>query len=313
MDAAMVASVASKAEREALARRLEAFGGDSKKAFTGKNSLEKNPLYVDELQSVAVPAKVKCVRMKDVYSIRKEIGPDISVDKVVDGRVRALLKARLDEYGGDPKKAFVNLEEKPIWMDESKGIKMKKVTIAENFDLCAIRDKRDKDGKLILDSAGNTIPSDYVNPRNNHHIAIYEDADGNYQEQVVTLLEALQRKTAGMPVIDKAYHEDLGWKFVFSMKLNEMFVFPDPATGFDPSEMDLMDPANYASISPNLFRVQKLSSKYYVFRHHIETALEDTPELRDITWRRIQNYNALKGIVKVRINHIGQIVAVGEY
>ena len=313
MDAAMITSVASKAEREVLKRRLETFGGDPKRAFTGKNSLEKNPLYVDELQSVAVPAKVKCVRMKDVYSIRKEIGPDISVDKVVDGRVRALLKARLDEYGGDPKKAFVNLEEKPIWMDESKGIKMKKVTIAENFDLCAIRDKRDKDGKLILDSAGNTIPSDYVNPRNNHHIAIYEDPDGNYQEQVVTLLEALQRKTSGLPVIDKMYHEDLGWKFVFSMKLNEMFVFPNPATGFDPSEMDLMDPANYAAISPNLFRVQNLSSKYYVFRHHLETALEDTPELRDITWKRIQNYNALKGIVKVRINHIGQIVAVGEY
>ena len=313
MDAAMITSVASKAEREVLKRRLETFGGDPKRAFTGKNSLEKNPLYVDELQSVAVPAKVKCVRMKDVYSIRKEIGPDISVDKVVDGRVRALLKARLDEYGGDPKKAFVNLEEKPIWMDESKGIKMKKVTIAENFDLCAIRDKRDKDGKLILDSAGNTIPSDYVNPRNNHHIAIYEDPDGNYQEQVVTLLEALQRKTSGLPVIDKMYHEDLGWKFVFSMKLNEMFVFPNPATGFDPSEMDLMDPANYAAISPTLFRVQNLSSKYYVFRHHLETALEDTPELRDITWKRIQNYNALKGIVKVRINHIGQIVAVGEY
>ena len=313
MDAAMIASVASRAEREALKRRLEAFGGDPKKAFTGKNSLEKNPLYVDELQSVAVPAKVKCVRMKEVYSIRKEIGPDISVDKVVDGRVRALLKARLDEYGGDPKKAFVNLEEKPIWMDESKGIKMKKVTIAENFDLCAIRDKRDKDGKLILDSAGNTIPSDYVNPRNNHHIAIYEDADGNYQEQVVTLLEALQRKTAGMPVIDKAYHEDLGWKFVFSMKLNEMFVFPNPATGFDPSEMDLMDPANYAAISPNLFRVQTLSSGDYRFRHHLETSIESDKELKDVTWKRLKSLSSLKGIVKVRINHIGQIVAVGEY
>lgn len=313
MDAAMVASVASKAEREALARRLEAFGGDPKKAFTGKNSLDKNPLYVDSLQSVAVPAKVKCVRMKDVYSIRKEIGPDLSVDKVVDGRVRKLLEARLAEYGGDPKKAFVNLEEKPIWVDEARGIKLKRVTIAENFDLCAIRDKRDKDGNLVFDAAGNTIPNDFVNPRNNHHVAIYEDAEGNYQEQVVTLLEALARKTAGLPVVDKDFHKDLGWKLVFSLKLNEMFVFPNPKTGFIPADVDLMDPANYAQISPNLFRVQKLSCGDYWFRHHLETALDSVPELRDVTWKRVQNYNALKGIVKVRVDHIGRIVAVGEY
>lgn len=313
MDAAMVASVASKAEREALARRLEAFGGDSKKAFTGKNSLDKNPLYVDALQSVAVPAKVKCVRMKDVYSIRKEIGPDLSVDKVVDGRVRKLLEARQAEYGGDPKKAFVNLEENPIWVDEARGIKLKRVTIAENFDLCAIRDKRDKDGNLVFDAAGNTIPNDFVNPRNNHHVAIYEDAEGNYQEQVVTLLEALARKTAGLPVVDKDFHKDLGWKFVFSLKLNEMFVFPNPKTGFIPADVDLMDPANYAQISPNLFRVQKLSCRDYWFRHHLETALDSVPELRDVTWKRVKSLANLKGIVKVRVDHIGRIVAVGEY
>ena len=74
-----------------------------------------------------------------------------------------------------------------------------------------------------------------------------------------------------------------------------------------------MDPDNYALISPNLFRVQKLTTKDYVFRHHLETSVEDKAELRDVTWKRITLINRLKNVVKVRINHLGQIVAVGEY
>jgi CRISPR-associated endonuclease Csn1 len=313
MTAEEIGNVASKRERLALMKRLEQFGGDPKKAFTGTNSPDKNPVYVDELHYRTVPAKVKCVRFKVVYAIRKEIGPTLSVDKVVDGRVRKILEERLARFDNKPQKAFVNLDEDPIWVDEARGIKLKRVTVAENLDLCAIRDKRDKDGKFVLDKDGNTIPNDYVNLRNNHHVAIFKDADGNLQEHIVSFFEALQRKTAGLPVVDRAFNKDLEWSFMFSMKINEMFVFPNPETGFNPEEIDLADPANYAAISPNLFRVQKLSSKYYCFRHHLETSIEDTKELRDVTWKRITNLALLNGVVKVRIDHIGRIVAVGEY
>lgn len=116
-----------------------------------------------------------------------------------------------------------------------------------------------------------------------------------------------------MEVIDKNYKRDEGWQFLFSMKINEYFVFPDEKTGFDPRSVDLMDPANYALVSPHLFRVQNLSSKDYYFRHHLETTVENTKALKDVTWKRINTLEKLKNIVKVRVNHIGQIVAVGEY
>ena len=74
-----------------------------------------------------------------------------------------------------------------------------------------------------------------------------------------------------------------------------------------------MDSNNYKEISGNLFRVQKLSAKDYVFRHHLETLVEDTKELQEVTWKRVTAISKLSGIVKVRVNHIGQIVAVGEY
>ena len=96
------------------------------------------------------------------------------------------------------------------------------------------------------------------------------------------------------------------------MKINEMFVFPDKETDFVPTEVDLTDPKNYSLVSRHLFRVQKLSSRDYCFRHHLETKIEDVKELQDITWKRITSLDNLKGIVKVRINHVGDIVAVGE-
>ena len=74
-----------------------------------------------------------------------------------------------------------------------------------------------------------------------------------------------------------------------------------------------MSPDNYEEISQNLYRVQKFSSKDYYFRHHLETVLNDDKKLKNITWKRINSMSGLEGIVKVRINHIGQIVSVGEY
>ena len=150
-------------------------------------------------------------------------------------------------------------------------------------------------------------------------MAIFRDANGELKERVVTFFEAVERvrqlrsEGRAVEVIDKNYKSEEGWTFLFSMKINEYFVFPDATSGFDPREIDLTDPANYALISPHLFRVQKLSSKYYVFRHHLETTVNDVKQLRDITWKRITSLQDLVGTVKVRVNHIGQIVAVGEY
>ena len=114
------------------------------------------------------------------------------------------------------------------------------------------------------------------------------------------------------PIIDREYNSELGWKFCFTMKQNEYFVFPNETTGFDPQNIDLLNPDNYSLISPNLFRVQKLSSKDYLFRHHLETTVDEIKELKEITWKRITSLQNLKGIVKVRINHIGKIVHIGE-
>ena len=308
-----ISHVASKSERNALLERIQQFGGDSKKAFTGANSLEKNPIFLDAAHTKSLPEKVKCVRLVDVFSIRKGIGKDLSIDKVLDRGTKKILKDRISEFGGDQAKAFSNLNENPIYLNKDKGIVLKRVAIVESLPAVALHDKRDKEGKLIVDASGNHVPTDFVNLRNNHHSAIYVDAEGEIHESVVSMFEALQRITTGLPVIDKSYNADLGWRFLFSIKINEMFVFPNFKTGFNPSDIDLTNEENYAEISQNLYRVQSLSPGDYWFRHHLETELNDDTRLKNITWKRIKSLKELRNVAKVRINHIGKIVTVGEY
>ena len=75
----------------------------------------------------------------------------------------------------------------------------------------------------------------------------------------------------------------------------------------------LLDPDNYSAISPNLFRVQKMATGNYYFRHHLDPSVEIELKLKNITWKCITNPNNLEGIVKVRVDHIGNIVSIGEY
>lgn len=314
-----ISIVAKQKYRQALLNRLREFGNDSKMAFTGKNCFEKNPIYLDALHTQKVPDKVETVSTETIYTIRKDISPELKIDKVIDKKIKSILLARLSEYSGDNKKAFSNLEDNPIWLNKEKGIAIKRVTISGISNAIAIHDKKDKNGNLIVDKDGQTQAVDFVNTGNNHHVAIYKDEKGNLQESVVSFFEACTRVNLGEPVIFKDYKKSDGWEFLFSMKQNEYFVFPNEKTGFEPHEIDLLDPENYHLISPNLFRVQKISSKNYVFNHHLETTaitsetLKNKKQLSTVTYHFIQSLPPIKDIVKVRINNIGQIVWVGEY
>ena len=301
-DEIKISTVVKKEYREALLKRLQQYGNDPKKAFTKENTLSKNPIYLDELQNECVPEKVQTI----VYTQRIEVNDKLKekdIKDILDSRVRKILENRLEQYGGDTKQAFSNLDKNPIWFNQEKGIVIKKVVKKVNAKLIPLHDKRDNYGNLILDKDGNKQPVDFVKPDNNHHVEIFEDKEGNYQERMITFIEAVDRAKNNQPVIDT--HHENGWKFVFSLKQNDYFVFPNADTDFNPNEIDLTDPANYARISPNLYRVQKISSKYYVFRHHLETTV--TNDINNLTFKRITALNNLKGIVKVRINNIGQL------
>ena len=313
-DLAKIKQVAKQSYREALLTRLVEFGSDPKKAFAGKNALSKNPIFIDEAKAIELPEKVKLVWKEADYTKRVEINSDNfkaekNIEKVIDIGIKNIMLKRLRDNDGDPKKAFVNLEEKPIWLNQEKGISIKRVTISGVSNAEALHHKKDHNGEFILDVDGNKQPTDFVSTGNNHHVAIYRDAKGKLQEEVVSFYEAVHRVNAGLPIIDK---EKEGLEFLFTMKQNEYFVFP--SDDFKPEEIDLLNSDNANLISPYLFRVQKFGSLLsgFWFRHHLETNVETNRELKDTTFKVIQSTRNIEGIIKVRINHLGKIVKIGE-
>jgi len=245
---------------------------------------------------------------EEVYTKRKPISPELKIDKIIDQGVKRILENRKKEFAGNAKEAFSNLEKKPIWLNEAKGISIKRVTITGVSNAEALHYKKDHLGENIENEKGELIPVDYVSLGNNHHVAIYRDENGKLQEKVVSLFEAVERKSQNLQIIDKDYNAHLGWEFLLTMKQNEMFVFP--SEDFNPKEIDLMDVRNAKLISPNLFRVQTIAEKDYKFRHHLESLV--TMNL-DFTFKRLKSTGLLNDVVKVRMNHIGKIVQVGEY
>lgn len=254
-----------------------------------------------------------------IFTIRKEVNKDFKaeyIDRVVDAAARKVLRERLATFGGDTNQAFANLEEQPIWLSQEKGIAIKKVTLQVTDKPIPLRLQRDVHGQVIKDKEGNPQFTHFANTNNNHHVAFYRTPSGKVEERMVSFYEAAKRGIAGLPIIDRDYRKADGYEFLFTLKKNEYVVFPsmegEPA--FDPRTIDLTDVANVEKISPYLFRVQKISSCYYVFRHHADTSTETEKKFQNITWKRIQSLSNKEflGLVKVRLNHIGRIVAVGE-
>lgn len=304
-----IEKVANQKERNALKNRLIEFNNDPKLAFTGKNSLEKNPIFIDKQNDIKVPEKVKLVWLMEDYTIRKQIGPELKIDKVVDIAIQHILQKRLAEFNNDPKKAFVELDKNPIWLNQEKGISIKSVKISGVSNAEALHVKKDNLGQIILDKEGKEIPVDFVSTGNNHHVAIYKDEKGNLQEEIVSFYEAVHRVKAGLQVVNKQHEK--GWEFCFTMKQNEYFIFSD--SEFNANEVDLFDPKFKKEVAKRLYRVQKIGAGDYTFRHHLESLLLDKKELTNLSFKRITKKKDLVSSIKVRINHLGDIVSKGEY
>ena len=198
-------NVASPKYRLVLLQRLHENNNDSKKAFTGKNSLDKRPIYIDEAKTIRVPEKVKLVSFESDFTIRKDITPDNfkdakSIEKIIDRGIRNIIMKRLEKYSNNSKEAFSNLDKNPVWLNKEKGIAIKRVTISGVKNAEPLHYKKDHFGNLIINEEGERIPVDFVSTGNNHHVAIYRDTEGNLQEEVKSFYEVVERAKQGLPI-----------------------------------------------------------------------------------------------------------------
>jgi CRISPR-associated endonuclease Csn1 len=256
---------------------------------------------------------------KQVYHIRKpliQITKKAQVDKIVDKKIKRLVIERLRELNVDitkkydiPPGAFFQSDEKTkkliplLFLDNSKGkpVPIKKVRLKENIGNAV----QLKDAKIFAEKKQSQIElNQFVNPQNNHHVAIYEDENGALFEGIkdsngdptgpVTFWDAVERKKQGLPVIE--INPKDGSKFITSLQINDLFLLR--------INEDDINWQNKELISKYLYRVQKLSSVYYNFRHHLASTLNNPNDERVI-----QSFKAWKELnpIKVKIDILGNI------
>lgn len=215
-------------------------------------------------------------KLGDKFTVKYPLDhPSMKPENIVDPTIRALVQKRVAERGKD---AFKD----PLYSAEGMEIKSVRcyTSLSENGVV-----------PVKYDEAGR--PIGYAKKGNNHHIAIYQDKDGQYQEMVVSFWDAVERKRYGVPVVITNPHEvwdillnkDLpqeflaklpndNWQFVLSMQENEMFVL-----GLEDDEFnEAIERQDYAALNKHLYRVQKISHREYTFRYHTETKVDDKYE-----------------------------------
>ncbi len=262
------------------AQGIAARGGLHEETFYGKRHIDEQPTYHVRVSLESIDKMAKVNRIVDrnikqkIIDRLKEVGFDTrSKDKIPNGTFFS------QDKNSNEKQPLISLPNR-----NGKNVPVKKVRLKGTSS--NIRQVKEDVNK-------------WVEPGNNHHIVIYKDAQGNYKEEPVTFWEAVQRKNRGKPVVNK--EPENGAQFVTSLEENEMFVI-----GLTDEELwDNKD--NPQFLSPYLYRVQKVSSSDYNFRHHLASTIEDKSTLQRIqSFKKWENVNP----IKVRINRLGQVTPI---
>jgi CRISPR-associated endonuclease Csn1 len=290
--------------KKLVEERLEQFASDTKKALA---SLKKEPIYLDADKTIvleyATCYKEEVVIKYPLLSLKAK-----DAEYIIDSKVKALVKERLAQHGNNEKRAFAET----LWFNEALQIPIHTVRCFTN--LTAVEAvKKDEEGKEI----------GFVKPGNNHHLAIYKDAEGKLIEHVCTFWHAVERKKYKIPVIisdtksiwnnilaDKsAYPQSFldklppdNCELFTSMQQNEMFIL-----GLDAKKIEQLDKK---TLSAHVYRVQKIGSTDYTFRHHLETKItDDSSALSLKRYYRLQSINAFLKLdpVKIKIDTIGEL------
>ncbi|WP_445736337.1 hypothetical protein [Mariniflexile sp.] len=138
----------------------------------------------------------------------------------------------------------------------------------------------------------------YVNPRNNHHIVVYEDGKGQLKETIVTFWEVVERRKQNQDIYQLP-EADKNGKIINTLQENDMFVLGLNDEEFNDNKID------YKYVIQYLYRVQKISAGDYSFRHHLASTLGNKDE--EVRIASLKKWTEMNPI-KVNLTETGSII-----
>ena len=234
------------------------------------------------------------IKGKESFHIRKGLENFTKVkdlDKVVDDGIRELLLENVRNHLATQNLKPDTAIPTDVWFKkEADGKSTPRVFLPnERGPYIPIRKVRIKEnlGKAVNWHEGF---NQWVNPRNNHHLLIYQTADGTLKEQVVSFWDVVERKNQKQATYQLPPD---GEKFVSVLQINDLFIFPTLAEGENHSNA--------------LYRVQKLSDMYYTFRKATATTIKEVNEEL-----RIQSFKKWHELTpkKVKVDTLGKLTYI---
>ena len=217
-----------------------------------------------QLHKEFVYGKRKAPFGEEAYHIRKPIeslATKKHLDKVVDEAIKLLIIKRIQVLGGF-KKGIIPAN--TFFVVDENGIKQPQIFLPNKNGApvpvlkVRIQETINKAKQLKKDN------NQFVNPRNNDHVLIYETIDGKIEKDVVSFWEVVERKKQGL---NKILLPSNGKKIIQTFKENEMFILF--------KQEDEIDWSSETELSENLYKVQKIAGADYFmeicFRKHSDS------------------------------------------
>ncbi len=234
--------------------------------------------------------------------------------EVVDPRLRELVAVYNQEITSK-----VKAKGAPLYLDaaEKQEVRSVRCYVTQPSVAKAIPIRFDERGRATT----------FVKSGNNHHLALYRTPHGKLEESIVSFWDAVDRARYGIPLVIMHPREVIeqvllrgdvpesvlrllppsDWVFVDSLQQDEMVVI-----GLSDKELQrALEVQDYHKLSEHLYRVQKVSSRDYWFRYHLETSVADDkntsgriPKFHRV--RSLSDYEK-RNIRKVRVDLLGRI------
>ena len=213
---------------------------------------------------------------EEAFHVRKVIDSlttEKQLEKVIDEAIKKLIFRKIHELGGFVKGT---IPANTFFIVDENGVKQPQIFLPnKNGAPVPILKIRMKESIGRAEKLKDNV-NQWVNPRNNHHVLIYKDEKGNLREDVVTFWTVVERKSKGFPAYQLPPD---GKEIVTTLHINDMFLL-----GLNEDEVN-WENLDYDLLKDNLYRVQKLSSKFYEFRQSSQASIQNNfpPFYRRIT------------------------------